>query len=192
MESVFVVLSAAYYLTFIVIRYFSSMDTFYFRFFEPASFLLCIALIGLLLPYFRGKRGYHYFAGAMTVLALLTALTMLEDENTGKDDSYYELLTTQWERAYAEIPEKSVVIFSDIDYRSSWYRPDVVEGMITPDDTMQSLKSAYYGSDHLCIKAEFVEVMLESGEYEKGVHTWLEKGLSLKAENDSYVVLSLK
>ena len=38
---VLAILAAAYYGIFIVIRYFSSMDSFYFRFFEPASFLLC-------------------------------------------------------------------------------------------------------------------------------------------------------
>ena len=53
-ESVLIVLAVVYDVVFIAVRYVSSMDSFYFRFFEPATFLLCIALIGLVLPRLRG------------------------------------------------------------------------------------------------------------------------------------------
>ena len=44
-ESVFLTMAVSYYVIFIGIRYVSSMDSFYFRFFEPATFLASIGLI---------------------------------------------------------------------------------------------------------------------------------------------------
>lgn len=104
-----------------------------------------------------------------------------DTENGGMDrnDNYYQALEQQWEKAHEQIPEKSVVIFNDIDFRSSYYRPDVVEGMIMPENEFSDLLETYYGSDYLCIRAEFAEVMLESGEYKESVESKLQEGLAL-------------
>ena len=64
LESVLITLAAAYYLIFIGIRYVSSMDTFYFRFFEPGSFLFCMGMAGLVLARLKGKRGFGCFGVA--------------------------------------------------------------------------------------------------------------------------------
>lgn len=191
-ESVLITMAVMYYLIFICIRYVSSMDSFYFRFFEPATFLFCIGFVGLLLPYFRGNRAFQYFGGAVTAIVILTVVSLLENGGMDDTDIYYEAVATQWDEAYSEIPEKSVIIFNDIDFRSSWYRPDVVEGIITPGDTRDSLRETYYGSEYLCIRAEFVETMLESGEYEAGVHCWLEEGLKAVNGRKEFVVLPLQ
>lgn len=190
-ESVLITMAVVYGILFIAIRYVSSMDTFYFRFFEPATFLLCIGLIGLLFPYLHGKRPFHFFAGAVVVLIVLSGVSLFETGGMDSKDCYYEAVTRQWDEAYAEIPQKSVVIFNDIDYRSSWYRPDVIDGTITPQDTIESIQKTYYGSDYLCIRSEFVKTMLESGEYEKEVHNWLQNGLAATSGEEMYVVLPL-
>lgn len=190
-ESVLITMSVIYSVVFIGIRYFSSMDSFYFRFFEPATFLLSIGLLGLLLPYLRGKRGFHYFAGMVTLLIMTAVWSVYENGGMDRDDNYYLALEGQWEKAYSQIPEKSVVIFNDIDFRSSYYRPDVIEGMITPGDEFEDLQNMYYGSDYLCIRAEFAAVMLESGEYRDSVSGKLKEGLAGKAEED-FVVISLR
>ena len=191
-ESVMLTLGVMYYLIFIVIRYFSSMDTFYFRFFEPASFLICIGLMGLLLPYLRGKRSFHFFGGAAAVIVILSVTAVFD--NGGMDaekGGYYAQLTGQWEESYEEIPERSVVIFNDIDFRSSYYRPDVVEGTISPADTFEGVKETYYGSEYLCIRREFAEVMLESGEYEESVARELEKGIDAMGDREEFLVIGL-
>lgn len=190
-ESVLIVMAVVYDVVFIGIRYFSSMDSFYFRFFEPATFLLCIALIGLLLPYLRGKKGFHYFAGMVTLLLFTAVWSIFANGGMDRSENYYMALEAQWKEAYRQIPEKSVVIFNDIDFRSSYYRPDVVEGTITPEDEFTDLQETYYGSDYLCIRAEFAEVMLESGEYQESVARKLEEGLAEKQEGD-FVVIALK
>lgn len=190
-ESVLLTMAAAYYVIFIGIRYVSSMDTFYFRFFEPASFLFCIGILGLLLPYVRGKKGFHFFAGAVSVLAVLTVWSVFENGGMKGTGGYYSQITAQWEDAYEEIPERSVVIFNDIDFRSSYYRPDVVEGTVTPSDTLETVKETYYGSRYLCIRAEFAEVMLESGEYDEGISEWLKEGMEKLEEGRDFLVLPL-
>lgn len=190
-ESVLIVMAAAYDVIFIGIRYVSSMDSFYFRFFEPATFLLCIGVLGLLLPYLRGKKGFHYFAGMVTLLLGISIWSVFENGGMDRGDNYYLALEAQWDEAYAQIPERSVVIFSDIDFRSSYYRPDVVEGMITPQDDFEDLQNTYYGSDYLCIRAEFAEVMLESGEYRDSVVKKLQEGLT-GTDAEDYVVIPLR
>ena len=191
-ESVMITMAVMYYLIFIVIRYFSSMDTFYFRFFEPATFLLCIGLIGLLLPYLRGKKGFQFFAGAVSVIIIIAVLSVFENGGMEQENGYYVQLVGQWDKAYSEIPEKSVIIFNDIDFRSSYYRPDVMEGTITPKDTLSSIQNTYYGSDYLCIRAEFANVMLESGEYDESINKWLRSGLENQGEEGAFLILSLK
>ena len=191
-ESVMISMGVFYYLIFIVIRYRSSMDSFYFRFFEPASFLICIGLAGLVIPMIQKKEGTHYFAGAVTVLMIIVGISMFQNGDFKNANPYYQHLTSQWDREYSEIPQKSVIIFNDIDFRSSYYRPDVVGGLITPQDNLDTLKTTYYGSDYLCIKAEYVATMLESGEYEQGVVEWLTEAMEHKAENQEYIVLALK
>lgn len=191
-ESVMITMAVMYYAVFIGIRYVSSMDTFYFRFFEPGSFLFCMGIIGLLLPFLRGKRGFRYFGGAVTALTVIAVLSVFENGGMDTTDSYYESLTKTWNAAYAEIPEKSVIIFNDIDFRSSYYRPDVVDGMINPEDTFETLEARYYGSDYLCIRAEFAKTMLEEGDYDISISRQLESGLNDLGENNEFVVLSLK
>lgn len=191
-ESVMITMAVMYYLIFTVIRYFSSMDTFYFRFFEPASFLFCIGIIGLLLPYLRGKKAFHFFGGAVGVIVILTAVATFENGGMEQENGYYAQLTEQWEDAYNEIPEKSVIIFNDIDFRSIYYRPDVVKGTISPTDTLTSVKETYYASDYLCIRPEFVEAMLESEEYDESINVWLSNGYENLGETDAFLILSLR
>lgn len=190
-ESVLITMAVIYSVVFIGIRYVSSMDSFYFRFFEPATFLLCIGLLGLLLPYVKGKRGFHYFAGMVTLLLVTAGWSVFENGGMDRDDNYYLALESQWEEAYSQIPERSVVIFNDIDFRSSYYRPDVIEGMVTPEDEFTDLQNQFYGSDYLCIRAEFAEAMLESGEYRDSVSGKLQEGLA-GTEEEAFVVIPLR
>lgn len=190
-ESVLITMSVIYAVVFIAIRYVSSMDSFYFRFFEPGTFLLCVGLTGIILPFVKGKRGFRYFAILVTSLVTLSVLSVFENGGMDREDNYYHMLQQQWQDAYADIPEKSVVIFNDIDFRSSYYRPDVIDGMITPDDEFEDLKKTYYGSDYLCIRTEFAEVMLENGDYRKSVTKKLEEGISVSRKGEEFVVIAL-
>lgn len=190
-EAVMLTFGVCYYIIFIAIRYVSSMDTFYFRFFEPASFLICLGLFGLLLPYVRGKVGIPALAGLVTVFMLLSMATLVQMEALRSDEAYYHDLCAQWDKAYEEIPDKSVVIFSDMDFRSSYYRPDVVNGEIRPENSFEDIQAMYYGSDYLCIKRENAEVMLASGEYEPTMAAKMEEAVKKLQDNQEYAIISL-
>ena len=183
-EGTMIAFGISYYLIFIAIRYVSSMDTFYFRFFEPASFIICLGLITLLLPFIKGKKGTKYFAAFMTAVLVLSTATMLGSQDFKNGTSYYDTLTKEWDEDYKEIPQKSVVIFSDLDFRSAYYRPDVIGGEIRPEDCFADLCEKYSGSDYLCIKREFAETMLESGEYDSTVAEKMESGLKELQDNE--------
>lgn len=190
-ESVLLTLGAFYYVIFIGIRYVSSMDTFYFRFFEPASFLISIGLFGLLLPYLRGKKAFGYLAGAVTAILVLVGAAYIGTDSLAVKNSYYENLTAAWDNAYKEIPDKSVVIFSDMDFRASYYRPDVVEGEIRPEDSLENIRQTYYGSEYLCIRAEYAKTMLEDGTYSESIQQALQKGLAECKGDVEYVRIKL-
>ena len=176
LQSVMITMAVTYYMVFIAIRYVSSMDTFYFRFFEPATFLLCIGVIGLILPDIKNGGKAYVLGGTVTVCVILSIWSVFD----------------RGEQAYAEIPQKSVIIFNDIDYRSSWYRPDVVDGTITPQDSKESVMKTYYGSEYLCIRRTFAEEMLSAGDYNKEIQDWLSQGLENGTEDQKFVVLPLR
>lgn len=190
-ESVLITMAAAYYVIFIGIRYVSSMDTFYFRFFEPGSFLFCMGMAALVLARLKGKKSFGCFGAAVGAVIVLAVLSVFETGGMDDQNGYYQALVRKWDAAYEEIPEKSVIIFNDIDFRSSYYRPDVVDGTISPQDTFEDIRERYYGSDYLCIRAEFADTMLEEGEYEESVRRELLQGLAQQKEGGEFIVVPL-
>lgn len=188
----FLILGIGYYAIFTVIRYFSSMDTFYFRFFEPATFLLTVGILMLGLSYFDTNNKIVKTAGIL-ILSLVMLGTISEGTQglclTSKN--YYDVARMEWDKAYSEIPNRSVVIFSDLDFRSEYYRPDVVKGEISSVETWDEVKTAYYGSDNLIIQREYAESMVECEEYDTTVSEVLSKALA-DSESDKYICIGLR
>ncbi len=196
------ILGGSYYLIFTVIRYFSSMDTFYFRFFEPASFIITLGIVGLILEYVKRKNSENTDNGKkyiwvrtigviVTVLMAVGIADYLTDGLTLTKFNYYDVAKEEWNLAYKEIPVHSVVIFSDLDYRSEYYRPDVIFDKMTTEDTAETLKTRFYGSDTLIIQREYAESMVECGEYEESVTKLLSEALD--AESDGkYLHIALR
>ena len=69
---------------------------------------------------------------------------------------------------------------TDADHLSSFYT------------TFEKIKETYYGSEFLCIRREFAEVMLESEEYEKSVVRELEKGFGMSGKGEDFLVIGLR
>ena len=190
LEAVLFTMAAVYYGMFIVIRYFSSMDTFYYRFFEPATFLITIALIGIIVKN-ASKMLIYLVQFLILIIAIANAKTFVDEGYLSKEP-YYNVITRAWDEEYKEIPQKSVIIFNDNDYRSTYYRADIIDGTIEPADTCESIAEKYYGSDYLCIKAEFAKVMIEDGGYNDDVEEMLSEGLMEKSADAEYIVISMK
>lgn len=191
--NVFLLMSVVYYAMFIVIRYFSSMDTFYFRFFEPSTFILSMGLLGLLIDRHGDlKEWYIPFAGiAISIIMIFSDIDMYQDGYFADKEPYYSIVTRGWDNNYALIPNRSVVIFSDFDYRSEFYRADVVSGELFTSDTVASLRERYYGSDYLCIQTEYAKEMIACGEYQDEVSDMLSYGLAMASDGDKYMSVRL-
>lgn len=190
------ILGGVYYGMFIVIRYFSSMDTFYFRFFEPASFILTIGIVGVLIKTVKLKKNItkaaYGLAVAFVLILTLFGITKSATKGLcGSDYDYYEIAKAEWDKSYTEVPQKSVVIFSDLDFRSEYYRPDVIKGEILPEDSLEDINSRYYGSDSLVIQKEYAKTMVESNAYTKEITEFLENGLVNNPNAKKYISIQL-
>lgn len=191
----FILMAVVYYGMFIVIRYFSSMDTFCYRFFAPATFILTIGIMGMLIDRHNHFKGQWWLPFAGTVVAIILILSMVSLKDNGylnSEKNYYSIVKNVWDEAYRDIPQKSVVIFSDMDYRSEYYRPDVVNGVLGTDDTLSSLSERYYGSDYFCIQSEYASVMLESGEYQEEINELFTNSLKDNTDNKKYLAIKLR
>ncbi len=198
--SVLIMTSVIYYGMFIVIRYFSSMDTFYYRFFAPATFLFTLGLTELIVNDLTGGsdgdvicktngnivKTVGFFAGAFL---LVISVSYASDHIAGNNIAYYDIIKMNWDEDYAEIPQKSVVIFSTLDFRSLYYRPDVTEGLIGPEDNMESINNKYYGSDHMCILTSDAKIMAESGIYDPEITNEITDALKTAGK---YCVIDMK
>ena len=84
---------------------------------------------------------------------IITVVSLVDMADKAGDwagqNTYYDITCAEWDEAYKEIPEKSTIIWNDIDYRSSWYRPDVYNGELFEGDTWDSLSERYYASDYV-------------------------------------------
>lgn len=185
------ILGGSYYVIFTVIRYFSSMDTFYFRFFEPASFMLTIGFVMILINVKDMSATLIKVAGVL--VAMLIIVGGIDYSTEGMmltSGNYYDVVKAGWNRAYSEIPTGSVVIFSDLDYRSLYYRPDVVEGEISSADTWETIQNRFYASQNLVIQREYAESMIECGEYDSSVSDALSAGLT--DDESKYICIGLR
>ena len=86
--------------------------------------------------------------------------------------------------------EKEVSI--RLDYRSTWYRPDVVGGQLYEDDTLETLRERYYGSQYLCISTEYVDTILAEGNYAAEIKDKIREASADAAADSDYVVINLK
>lgn len=178
--AVFVAMAAFYYVMFIVVRYRSSMDTFYFRFFVPATVLLVMGIIDLVLEKrLLPEQLLGVMAALMSVITMVSLVDMADKAGDwAGQNTYYDIICAEWDEAYKEIPEKSTIIWNDIDYRSSWYRPDVYNGELLPDDTWQSLTDRYSPSEYICMKREDAVAVVDSGGYDDSLVKELEKAIN--------------
>ena len=169
------------------------MDTFYYRFFAPATVLLVMGLIcrirenGLLSPGF--VRVVAVFSLMFTAIDCASYVKEIPDWNNGP--TAFDVVKSDWDQMYSEIPQKSVMIWSDLDYRSTWYRPDVYNGELYEGDTWESLSERYYASDFVVIKKEDAQALVESGNYDDTVTKKLEEAMNV-SHTGKYLILQKK
>ena len=192
---VLIMMSVIYYVMFIAVRYRSSMDTFYFRFFAPATVLFTAGLTGLIIMASEAlsahpKRIYAALAAVTAVMTAACLLNMTESADEWMNErSYYDIATGIWDEAYSEIPYKSVILWNPMDFRSSWYRPDVYSGELYTDDTIDSLKERYYASEHICMLRSDAQTVIADGGYDPGLTDSLKDAVLAAPKDNSFVVI---
>lgn len=188
--AVLVAMAVFYYVMFIMVRYRSSMDTFYFRFFVPATVLLVMGVLDLLVARGSGlEMPLRVLAALMSVITVVSFVDITGQAlRWGDENTYFDIETAQWDEAYKEIPERSVIIWNDIDYRSSWYRPDVYTGDILTSDTWQDVSDRYSPSAYICMKREDAMAVIESGEYQDSLVEKLSWAIDNADPESKYIV----
>ncbi len=197
-ESVFITMALVYYGAFICIRYRSSMDTFYFRFFAPATVLLCIGLIEPALRLYKTledehtafKRLGHVAAAILALICIGSTMNSASKISEADGRVFYDTTVANWDTVYSEIPVKSVVIWSNLDYRSTWYRPDVISGELYMDDTYESLRDRYSASESIVIKKDDALVIVSEPDYDETLRTHINDAIDRSQESDKYVILN--
>lgn len=190
--SVFIVTAVFYYLMFTAVRFVSSMDTFGYRFWIPATMLLVLGLLDIIVPIVNKKEWIKYFAVLSFVVLTISSISWVERGISGAENMYSENILNQWEKDFSEIPEKSVIIMADFENNEEWIRPDVLRGYISYNFTEASTKEMYQGSDFLCIKRYAAEAVVESDVYTDDLKDWFKDGLAELTEEESWLILPIK
>ncbi len=192
--SVLFVLATAYYLIFICVRYRSSMDTFYYRFFAPATVLLVLGIIDTALngrweQKIADKSMVRYVAAAITALLIASSITSMARVSENNNHPYYDVITANWDGIYEKLPKKSVLIWGDLDYRSTWYRPDVINGELFMDDTVDAIKDRYAPSEHVLMRRSDAQIVVSEAEYDSSLRDLIQNAIDCSQETDKYVIL---
>lgn len=190
-DGIWIVMGIVYYVMFVAIRYMSSMDTFYFRFFLPGTFLICLGVFNYLVKTVRYLRIKSVILISISVLLILDIFSLTNSIISEKNENYYDSITQTWEKDYSQIPNRSVVIFSTLDFRSIYYRPDVVGGAIDPSNTMEDIKNTYYGSDNMVILRNDAVAMVAEPLYQQDVEAAIVNALENTPEENKYIVIGL-
>ena len=189
---VFCVTGIVYYVVFIIFRYFSSMDPFGYRFFEPATFIICVGVLEVVVSKFNMKEGYWYFGGCMLLIIISAGISICmygfeEGENS------YKANDVKYESAYSEVPKRSVVILrdsSEYDYWLLYYRPDIMQYSVTACSSKDEIYNRFGKSDHICIPLDLADEMLDSNVCCDDLKAWIES--EIQEENgQKFVVLDI-
>ncbi len=169
-----------YYITFITIRFNSTMDPFGPRFFEPASFVITVALIGYIVK-------TRFFRSVKILLALLIAgITLLNSLSIIKDtdfsNPYYSSLIAENKNQYEGIPEEATVAYfywDDLYIAASYsynYNLVSVEASDTPNTFFSKhsdSESVYFTRNALenYVLSGAVQLTPEMNEYLAGIYS---------------------
>ncbi|XME03404.1 hypothetical protein QYZ88_004280 [Lachnospiraceae bacterium C1.1] len=132
-----------YYLTFITIRFNSTMDPFGPRFFEPATFVITVAILGYIAKTGFFKTVKPLIAVLIAGITLLNSLSIIK--NTDFSNPYYSSLINQNKMQYEGIPEESTVAYfywDDLYIAASYsynYNLVSVEASDTPNTLFNKL-----------------------------------------------------
>lgn len=191
---VFIGAGIFYYVVFIIVRFYSYMDTFSYRFFAPAGMLVSIGVLGLIKDSFGEKLKLPQVAMCLFLIILCRGLTV-KIEGCTISDSAYHIEYEQITGAVASIPSKGIIMYSDsIMYNASYklyaFRPDIAGGLIAYDDSMGSLIDRYQdSSDSIWIQRSVLNEIVNDGNYSQELREALSQYVNEEADEEEYIQL---
>lgn len=152
-----------YYITFITIRFNSTMDPFGPRFFEPATFVITVALIGYLVKTRWMRAVKPLLAVLIAGIALLNSLSIIKD--TDFSNPYYSSLIAENKDQYESIPDGATVAYFYWDdlYIAASYSYDYNLVSIEASDTPNTFFSKHPDSDGIYFTKDAIEKYVLSG-----------------------------
>ncbi len=159
-----------YDVMFIMIRFFSTMDIFYYRFFAPVAgiyFTGLVLLIGdTVWETFRKKKAVIYIPALAAVLMLFSTGNLAVQHLSVYQTSKYEEEKTAWLKKYENVPANSLCLYAqeDPEYLMLYFRPDVAFFPKTDSCydsyeteagwTLKDLQEAHPEYGHFCIAGD--------------------------------------
>ena len=152
---IFLTLGFLYYVSFIIIRFRSTMDGFGTRFFSPGTLLLSIGVLSCITKDIDEKQcawGYATICGAIFYFFVLSHYLDFQHEYNRLNPAYPNEVNKILE-SVENIPSHSVVVNFEGDYRVNYFRPDISFG--TEDDeklTVHQLIEKYPSYEYVVIQ----------------------------------------
>ncbi len=194
-RAVFIGVGIFYYLVFTFVRYHSSMDSFSYRFFAPASILITIGLTGFLADFLNRHRN-RIAPVAACLLGLWIASLAVQLSGFDRWNTAYSQLVTDLSGSVEAVPPHSTILGAEeLDYKAALVRPDIlyVGGLINRTDTMDMLFERYGNSDYICIKAKYVKEILFDPiyDYDRSVIEFF-GGITEDVPDEEYLIISVQ
>lgn len=175
--SVICITGAVYYVVIIVFRYFSSMDTFSYRFFEPATFLICVGLLEIISERKANEKAAGNLLKGLFVLILAGGCITMCINGFEQGENSYLTNEQKYAELYAAVPEKSAVIIRDDSEYNYWlmvYRPDTIQGYMSRCTSVEEVYNYFGQSDYVCIPSELSKEILENDAVDEALKKWIE------------------
>ena len=155
---------------FIVIRFFSTMDIFYYRFFAPVAGIYFTGLVlltnDMAWEKIRQKKAVAYIPALAAVFMLLSTGNLAVQHLSVYQTSKYEEEKAAWLAKFENVPANSLYLYAqeDPEYLMLYFRPDVAffpktdscyDSYETEENqTMEELCKAYPAYGYFCIAGD--------------------------------------
>lgn len=186
-KTIFVGAGVFYYLLFIVIRFYSSMDDFNHRFFAPAGMMVSIGVLGLIKDRFQGKLKNIQIVICLFLFVLCGGLIQNIMHCTTETSAYY-IFYDKVVSPVESIPSKGMILNYSDGYHLRAFRPDIMtNGQIAYDDTMDTIVLKYDKSDSIWIQRNVLNAIVNDENYSEEIRNSFSQYVVEGADEMEYI-----
>lgn len=176
-----------YYLVFIVVRFYSSMDGISYRFFAPAGMMVSIGVLGLIKDNFGDNLKKFQIVTCLFLLILCGGL-ILNIKHYTIESSAYHIFYNQVMNSVTSIPSESVILNYTGDRQLRAFRPDIMtNGQIAYDDTIETLLSKYNNSKSIWIRRDALNTIVKDENYSSEIRNTFSQFVEDRSDETEYI-----